>query len=206
MNEVNAIIETHTNTTSSDPLHKRLSAIPVSAWEEGMPTLDLALRESLRLTINVTALRRNIFEDLNIMNKRVPKGDFLAYPISDAHLNPDIYDTPHAFDPTRFLPGREEDKKQEYGYVAWGAGKSIVSSCCLSYSEMDGLVLGRHPCTGMKIAKLEIKIIVAFFLSGYEYDVVDSKGKFPEQLPKPDYNDIHQVCFVGRSKGKALTQ
>ena len=49
----------------------------------------------------------------------------------------------------------------------------------------------------MKIAKLEIKVIVAFFLAGYEYDVVDSEGKFPEKLPNPDYNDIHQVCFVG---------
>ena len=199
--EVNTIVETYTN-TSSGPLHKRLSAIPVSAWEEGMPTLDLVLRESLRLAMNGTVLRRNIFEDLSIMNKRLPKGDFLAYPLSDAHLNPDIYDTPDVFDPTRFLPGREVNKKQEYVYVAWGAGKSIVSSYYFSCSEMDGLVLGRHPRTGMKIAKLEIKVIVTFFLSGYEYDIVDSEGKFPEELPNPDYNDIRQVCFVGRQSTK----
>jgi len=175
--EVNALIQTHTNTISTDPLHKRLSAIPVSAWEEGMPTLELVLRETLRLTMNGTALRRNIFQDLNITNKRLPKGDFLAYSLSDAHLNPDIYDSPHDFDPTRFLPGREENKKQNYGYIAWGAG--------------------RHPCAGMKVAKLEIKVVVAFFLAGYEYDVVDSEGKFPEQLPKPDYNDIHQTRPLG---------
>ena len=114
----------HTNAISSDPLHKRLSAVPVSAWEEGIPTLDLVLRETLRLTMNGTVLRRNIWEDLSITNKRLPKGDFLAYPLSDAHLNPDIYDDPHVFDPTRFLPGREENKKQNYGYVAWGAGES----------------------------------------------------------------------------------
>jgi len=46
----------------------------------------------------------------------------------------------------------------------------------------------------MKIAKLEIKIIVALFFTGYEYHVVDSEGKFLEKLPEPDYNDIHQVC------------
>ena len=62
--------------------------------------------------------------------------------------------------------------------------------------DLSVCLLGRHPCAGMKVAKLEIKVIVAFFLAGYEYDVVNSEGKFPEQLPKPDYNDIHQVCSV----------
>lgn len=52
---------------------------------------------------------------------------------------------------------------------------------------------GRHPCAGMKVAKLEIKMIVAMFVVGYEYDVVDSKGRISEKLPMPDYNDIQQV-------------
>jgi hypothetical protein len=55
------------------------------------------------------------------------------------------------------------------------------------------LVLGRHPCAGMKVAKLEIKMIVALFVVGYDYDVVDSKGRISEKLPVPDYNDIQQV-------------
>lgn len=121
--EVNALIQTHTDITSSDPLHKRLSVIPVSAWEEGMPSLDLVIRETLRLTMNGALLRRNILEDLEITGKRLPKGHFLAYPLSDAHLNPDIYKNPTEFDPTRFMPGREEDKRQTYAYLGWGTGK-----------------------------------------------------------------------------------
>ena len=51
----------------------------------------------------------------------------------------------------------------------------------------DGMLdVGRHPCAGMKVAKLEIKMIVAMFVVGYEYDVVDSKGRISEKLP--DYN------------------
>jgi len=88
-----------------------------------MPSLDLVIRETLRLTMNGTLLRRNILEDLEIMSKRLPKGHFLAYPLSDAHLNPDIYENPTEFDPTRFMPGREEDKRQTYAYLGWGAGK-----------------------------------------------------------------------------------
>ena len=48
----------------------------------------------------------------------------------------------------------------------------------------------------MKVAKLEIKMIVALFAAGYEYDLVDSLGMFPKSLPNPDFNDIHQVFFV----------
>ena len=36
---------------------------------------------------------------------------------------------------------------------------------------------GPDPCTGMKVAKLEIKIILAFMLAGFESDIVDKFGK-----------------------------
>jgi len=55
----------------------------------------------------------------------------------------------------------------------------------------------------MKVAKLEIKMIVALFVVGYEYEVVDSKGRFPEKLPVPDYNDIQQVRALAGSRARA---
>jgi sterol 14-demethylase len=45
----------------------------------------------------------------------------------------------------------------------------------------------------MRVAKLGIKIMVALFVAGYEYDIIDSPGKFPKSLPTPDYIDIHKV-------------
>jgi len=121
--EVTSLIQTHTDPTSSEPLHKRLSTISVSAWEKEMPNLDLVLRETVRLVVNITAVRRNLFQDLDIIAQQpVPKGHFVAYSLADAHLNPDIYTNPTEFDPTRFEPGRQEDKKQTYGYLGWGAG------------------------------------------------------------------------------------
>jgi len=54
----------------------------------------------------------------------------------------------------------------------------------------------------VKVAKLEIKMIVALFVVGYEYDVVDSRGGFPERLPVPDFNDIHQVRVLASSSCK----
>ena len=46
----------------------------------------------------------------------------------------------------------------------------------------------------MRVAKLEIKMIVVLILAYYEYTLVDAAGKPLKQLPpKPDRNDIHQV-------------
>jgi cytochrome P450 len=36
--------------------------------------------------------------------------------------------------------------------------------------------VGRHPCAGMKIAQLEIKLILAIILLGYE--LVDGNGNY----------------------------
>lgn len=48
----------------------------------------------------------------------------------------------------------------------------------------------------MKIAKLEIKIILAMFLLGYQYDVVDETGVKTDYVPKPDFNDIRKVSNI----------
>jgi hypothetical protein len=44
---------------------------------------------------------------------------------------------------------------------------------------------------------LEIKVILAFMLAGFEFDVVDKFGKRPLELPQPDRNDIHQARPLG---------
>ena len=49
----------------------------------------------------------------------------------------------------------------------------------------------------MKVAKLEIKMILALFLLGYDYELVDGKGNFPKELPKPDKNDLQQARPLG---------
>ena len=47
----------------------------------------------------------------------------------------------------------------------------------------------------MKIAKMEIKMILALMLLRYEYTLVDAAGLPTKHLPKLDRNDIHQVSF-----------
>jgi len=168
--EINSIVEKYAS-TSSDPLHKRLGTIPLSVWEEEMPIFDLVLRETLRLTVDGT-LPRRMHNDLDIMGQRFSKGSFVVYQVADVHMDPDIYTNPTQFDPARFGPRREEDKKEDYAFIGWGAG--------------------RHPCTGQKFAKLEIKILVTLFLAAYQYELVNKDGVFPEHRPSPNYNDLHK--------------
>jgi cytochrome P450 len=142
-----------------------------------MPTLELVLRETLRLIVTGTALRRNVVDDIPLYNKIVRKGAFMAYPLSDVHLNPDVYTDPYTFNPERWEEREGEDKEKKHGpftFLGWGAG--------------------RHPCLGMKTAKLEIKMIVTLIIAGFEYKLVDKSGNSPVQFPQPDRNDIQQVC------------
>ncbi|KAG6805884.1 hypothetical protein H0H92_013620 [Tricholoma furcatifolium] len=107
----------------------------------------------------------------------LPRGDFVAYPTWEAHLNPDIYPRPYEFDPERFGPERKEDKTHPFAFLAWGAG--------------------RHPCAGIQLAKLQMRIFVAFFLLTFEYEFVDGAGKPLVQVPRPDFNDIQLARPIG---------
>ncbi|KAF9002867.1 cytochrome P450 [Cyathus striatus] len=128
-----------------EPLHKRLSAIPIAAWEDDMPIVDLVRCEIIHITQNQTLLRRNVSDDMEFCGQKIAKGEFIVYSIYDSHMNPDFYENPEMFNPDHYRPWREEDKKSTFAYVGWGAG--------------------RYPCPGMKVAKLEMKAILVLFLA-----------------------------------------
>ena len=120
------LVDKYTITSSSDPLHARLSSIPLNAWEEELPTLETIIRETLRISGSGTMLRRNIAKDIQIGDATIRRGDFLAYSAADVNLNSDIYTNPMVFDPDRYGPGREEDRKEALGYLSWGAGMIVT--------------------------------------------------------------------------------
>jgi hypothetical protein len=45
----------------------------------------------------------------------------------------------------------------------------------------------------MKVAKLEMKVVLALFLAGFDYDIVDGAGRPLTAVPEIDRNDIHVV-------------
>ena len=174
--EVQEFLSRHCGFTSSGTLCERFKTIPVSAWEDELPILDACIRESQRISVTGTSLRRNLGGETKICGRVVKEGDFLVYSMGDVHMNPKYYPEPHKYDPSRWLqPDGIPDAT--YSFLGWGAG--------------------RHLCTGMKVAKLEMKSILAMFLMRYEYQLVNEDGEFPDPLPVPNRNDIHHwVCVV----------
>ena len=53
----------------------------------------------------------------------------------------------------------------------------------------------------MKIAKLEIKLVLAMILLGYEYDLVDGNGNYLKVVPEQNRNDYYQVSTLCISTG-----
>ena len=155
------------------PLKERLMQLPIEAWEGEFPIIDICLKDSIRLQMPGTAFRKNTSGVDIPLNKAgtevIPSGAYATYAVSEAHANPEIFENPEEWDPSRYLPERAEDKKRQYGWFGWG--------------------VARHPCLGMRFAKLEINIIVAFFLAYFdELQPADKDGNPREKLPPTDLN------------------
>ncbi|KAH9855336.1 cytochrome P450 [Lenzites betulinus] len=161
-------------------LSATLAAIPLSAWETETPTLDALIRETLRVAEPHVAMRQYLpssgpldekgvpqLQPLSLGGKTVPPGAFVMYPFSDVHLSPEVYKNPWLWDPGR----SEMSLKAPYTYVGMGAGDTV--------------------CLGKRLATLEIKLITALFVLGFDdLRAVDAKGAPLAALPRPNWNDI----------------
>lgn len=95
--------------------------IPLEIWESETPVLDAIIKETTRIAQPHCAMRRNLGPPIYIDGKMISTGDYIIYPFSDVHLDPEIY-----ADPWSFNPGREEVKEIPFGYIGWGGGRSIA--------------------------------------------------------------------------------
>ena len=167
--EVREFLSNHLGENPPGTLHEKLGAIPISAWEGELPVLDACIKESQRILMSgMISVRKNHFEGIKIGDQVIKPGDFLLYSAGEVHMNPEYYPEPHKYDPGRWLRP-DPIPKTVYPFLGWGAG--------------------RHPCSGMKVAKLEMKLILALCLARYEFDLVDEDGKFPDPLPVKCKND-----------------
>lgn len=149
------------------PLLDQLQYLPADTWDQGLPNLYLCLRESIRMQLIGTAFRRNN------SGREIPlpgtatevlaPGQFVVYNIADAHYNPAIYPEPREFDPARYTADRREDAKAPYAWMGWGGG--------------------RHPCLGMKTARMEYSLIAAHFLAQFDFSLADAHGAPMARVP-----------------------
>ena len=125
----------------------------------------------MRMNSTGNAFRKNASgAEIPIANSKevIPPDAYVTYPLYDIHMNPSVYANPTKFDPSRFFPERAEDKKTPHAYVGWGSG--------------------RHPCLGMRFAKLEQNMIAAYFIASFDFQLTDRSGKPVSEVTVVDRN------------------
>jgi cytochrome P450 len=128
-----------------------------------LPLLDAFLKETLRLhPVTPFLFRSNAFP-CECEGYTIPAGWQLIIPLSYNHRLPEYFARPDQFDPARFLPPREEDKKTPYSWMAFGGGK--------------------HMCIGMGIAQVEMKTIFVRLLRQFDLQLVPAQDMSPLYLP-----------------------
>ncbi|KAI2483438.1 hypothetical protein Ptr902_05755 [Pyrenophora tritici-repentis] len=153
------------------PLRYQLNDVPLDAWEAEFPIIDMCLRDSIRLNLLGTTFRKNTSGraiPIGDSKEVIPPDAFVVYAAGDIHLNPEVYPNPYEWDPARYTPERAEDKRKLHGFLGWGAG--------------------RHPCLGMRFAKLEQNIITAYFIASFDFHLCDKSGNLVLDAPRVDFN------------------
>ncbi len=112
--------------------------------------LDYFIRETGRLYSPVLNVPRGVVKDFEFGGFRVPAGTQVRLALAAGHKLPHIFHNPDNFDPDRFAPPREEDKRQQYALVTFGGGSRI--------------------CIGINFAHVEVKTLLAHVLQAYELE------------------------------------
>jgi sterol 14-demethylase len=94
---------------------------------------------------------------------RVPAGDIVAASPNFSHVLPSVFERPLEYDPDRFAPPREEDRKKPFSFIGFGGG--------------------RHACIGQNFAYLQIKAIWAVLLRNFDFTLLDP-------VPDADYDSM----------------
>jgi sterol 14-demethylase len=112
---------------------------------------EWAVKETLRLHPPLFMLVRGARQDFRFKDYHIPAGTYVTCSPHVAHRMPEYFRDPETFDPSRFGPGREEDKVN-FAYIPFGGG--------------------RHKCMGNAFALLQIKAILAVLLRKFEFEPV----------------------------------
>jgi cytochrome P450 len=124
--------------------------LTVAALAE-LPTLDLVLKESMRLVPPVPWMVRKTVKDTELLGHHLPAGVFVTTLAWMNHLLPEYWTEPHRFDPLRFAEDRREDKSHRFAYMPFGGGV--------------------HKCIGMHFGTYEVKTIVHELVRRFEWTI-----------------------------------
>jgi sterol 14-demethylase len=115
-----------------------------------IPLTEGVVLETLRLHPPLFMLVRVAEKDFTYKGYFIPKGAWVIVSPTVSHLIPEHFKDPTAFDPDRYGPGREEDKK-DFAFIPFGGG--------------------RHKCMGNAFAILQVKAILTILLRRFDFEL-----------------------------------
>jgi len=124
---------------------------PTLADHDRLPSLDLVMRESMRLVTPVPVVARRTVKETTVLGHRIPANTYAMTAPVFTHHSPEVWPDPSRFDPERFSEGRREDKVHRYAWHPFGGGV--------------------HKCLGMHFGGAEVKTVMAHLLRRFEWRV-----------------------------------
>lgn len=118
-----------------------------------MPILERGMREAERLHPPLVVLMRTVVKDFVFRDYVLPPGSMVMISPGAGHRVPTVFSNPDQFDPDRFAPGREEDKRARHSIITFGGGK--------------------YACLGGSFAYLQVKAIWSMLLERYDWELLD---------------------------------
>ena len=70
----------------------------------------------------------------------IPKGWMTVVCPAVSHRNPDVFLNPDVYDPDRFAPHRQEDKRHPYALIGFGAGLYRCPGAAFGVNEMKTII------------------------------------------------------------------
>lgn len=114
-----------------------------------LPSLDLVMKEALRLVPPATWLPRKTVADTEVLGHFLPAGTMVSIWVHFTHHMPEYWPDPERFDPERFAEHRREDRVHRYAWAAFGGGV--------------------HRCIGLHFAALQVKAVMHQLLQRYRW-------------------------------------
>jgi cytochrome P450 len=128
----------------------------------GLPQLDMALDETLRLYPPAWIGPRRAVEAFEFEGQHVPAAAYVAYSSWASHRLPEVFPDPEAFVPERFSPERKAALPKG-AYVPFGAGS--------------------RTCIGMRFGQLEIKTVATLLLQRFRPALPGGHTLHVRQMP-----------------------
>lgn len=126
-----------------------------------MTLLEWCIKEAERMHPPLVVLMRMAMGEFVHDGYRVPAGSLVMVSPGVSHRLPEVFSDPDNYDPYRFAPDREEDRRTPYAMIGFGGGK--------------------HRCIGLAFAYQQVKVIWSVLFRRYELELL-------QQPIRPDYS------------------